>query len=256
MARIAALYVHPVKGFTPQPLDDATLVEGEAFPHDRLWAVEDGPCGFDPAAPAFTPKSRFAVLAKMAAVARVRTDYDPATGVMTAEAPGAPAFLGQLTASAGARDFEAWFSAAMARLDQENEGGPYRLVDGRGWRFTDHPLGHVSVLNLASVHDLAERIGRPVDPLRFRANVWVEGWPAWAELGWEGMEVMLGAARARVFKPIVRCAATQVDPDTAERDIDIPAELHRLYGHVLMGAYVQVSGSGAVAIGDLAEPPA
>lgn len=255
MARIAALYVHPVKGFTPQALQRATLAEGEAFPGDRIWAIEDGPCGFDPAAPAFTPKTRFAVLAKTAAVARLRTRFDPATGVMTAEAPGGPAFSGRLAADTDARAFEAWFAAAMDRLDDETKGGPYRLVDGRGWRFTDHPLGHVSVLNLASVRDLAERLGRPVDPRRFRANVWVEGWPAWAELAWKGREVALGEARTRVFQPIVRCAATQVDPETAERDIDIPAELHRAYGHVLMGIYVRVVAGGALAPGDAVEAP-
>ena len=47
-AVIASLFNHPVKGFTPQPVARASLDIGEAFPGDRLIAVEDGPCGFDP----------------------------------------------------------------------------------------------------------------------------------------------------------------------------------------------------------------
>ena len=36
-----------------------------------------------------------------------------------------------------------------------------------------------------------------------------------------GKTLMVGWATAQVFKPIVRCAATHVDPTTAERDLDI-----------------------------------
>ena len=50
-ARIASLYRHPVKGFTPERLTSAMLEAGACFPCDRLYAVEDGPSGFDPAAP-------------------------------------------------------------------------------------------------------------------------------------------------------------------------------------------------------------
>ena len=35
-------------------------------------------------------------------------------------------------------------------------------------------------------------------------------------------------------------------------DMDIPAELHRLYGHVLCGIYVQVDEGGTVREGDAA----
>ena len=119
------------------------------------------------------------------------------------------------------------------------------------WRFLDHPLGHVSIINLASVRDLEQRLGRPLDPLRFRANLYVEGWPAWAENDFEeGRPMSVGAASAKVFKPIVRCAAPGVDPETAERDIDVTGELFRHYGHTLCGVYIQVTGAGAVKEGD------
>jgi uncharacterized protein YcbX len=247
-ARIAALFRHPIKGFTPEKLNHVRLAPGQAFPGDRLWAVEDGPSGFDPSDPKWIPKQRFTVLAKIAEVARARTAYDDATGVLSAQAQGRPSFQGRLDDEEARAGFETWLTDLLGDL----ANGPLKVVSGGGHRFLDHPLGHVSVINLASVRDLAGKLGRPLDPLRFRGNLYVDGWPAWAENDWEGRTVRLGEAETTVFKPIVRCAAPGVDPTTAVRDLDIPAELHRLYGHLHCGIYVQVQSAGAVAEGDAA----
>ncbi|MFI4975044.1 MAG: MOSC domain-containing protein [Caulobacterales bacterium] len=246
-ATVTSLYRHPIKGFTPELLDAAELRAGQSFPGDRLYAVEDGPSGFDPAAPGFIPKQKFTVLAKIAEVAQARTRLDDATGVLRATAEGLEPFAGKLSEADGKAAFAAW----LTRLLGAEASGPLRVLDGAGHRFLDHPLGHVSIVSLASVRDLAQRLGRPVDPLRFRANLYVDGWPAWAENDWEGREVRIGPEiGAKVFKPIVRCAAPGVDPVTAIRDMDIPAELHRLYGHTLCGVYVQVTAGGTVRAGD------
>jgi len=248
---IAALFRHPIKGFTPEKLQLAQLVGGEAFPGDRLYALEDGPCGFDPARPAFIPKQRFAVLAKIAEVARARTRFDDASGVLHAEADGRPPFAGKLAEPDGQVAFASWVGELLGEAAQ----GPLRLVDGVGHRFLDHPQGHVSIINLASVRDLEQRLGHHLDPLRFRANLYVEGWPPWAENDWRGRRLTLGEAEAEVFKPIVRCAAPGVDPASAIRDLDIPGELFRLYGHPHCGIYVQVTRGGMVKVGDAVSDP-
>jgi uncharacterized protein len=245
-ASIAALFHHPIKGFTPQALGRARLEAGCAFPGDRLVAVEDGPCGFDPAAPAFVPKQRFTVLAKIAKVAEARTDYNEASGMLRATAPGVPDFEAGLGDERGKAAFALWLTALFGG----DAAGPLRVIDGEGHRFLDHPKGHVSIINLASLRDLETRLGRSVDPLRFRANLYVDGWPAWVENEWTGREIVLGQARTRVFQPITRCAAPGVDPDTGIRDIDVTAALHGFYGHMLCGIYVQVITGGAVARGD------
>ena len=247
---IASLWRHPVKGFTPERLTTATLTAGGYFPCDRMYAVENGPSDFDPAAPAWVTKTQFTVLARIAEVARVRTAYDEATGVFRVSAAGHPDIAADLTDAAGRAAFEAWLTDFLG----EEAAGALKVVQAPGHRFMDHPLGHVSVINLASVRDLAEKIGRPVDPLRFRANVYVEGWPAWSELDYEpGHALALGAARATLFKPIVRCVATHVDPATGERDMDVVKALFDHYGHLLCGVYVHVTEGGDVAEGDGAE---
>ena len=75
----AAIFRHPIKGFTPEALSTVQLAPGEGFPFDRLYAVENGPSGFDAAQPAFVPKQKFTVLAHIPKVAAARTRYDETT---------------------------------------------------------------------------------------------------------------------------------------------------------------------------------
>ena len=246
-ASIVSLYRHPVKGFTPERLAAAQLVAGECFPCDRLYAVEDGPSGFDPDVPAHISKMKFTVLAKIPAVAKARTAYDDATGLLTASAQGQPDFAGDLRGEPGRRGFEAWLEALLGDAIR----GPLRVVEGPGdYRFMDSRSGYVSIVNLASLRDLAAKLARPVDPLRFRANLYVEGWPAWIENDWTGHALRVGAARAQVLKPIVRCAAIHVDPVTAQRDIEMVKALFDHYGHMFCGIYMKVEEGGTVREGD------
>jgi uncharacterized protein YcbX len=249
---VAAIFRHPVKGFTPEALNAVELAPGEGFPFDRLWAVENGPCGFDAAAPAFVSKQKFTVLAHIAKVAAARTRYDAATGVLHVTAPDAPEIAVRLDEPAGREALAAWLTAFLG----DDARGPLQVLEAPGaWRFTDHPLGQVSIVNLASVRDLGQRMGVELDPLRFRANLYVEGWPAWAENGWTGKDLMAGWAKANVFKPIVRCAATHVDPTTAARDLDVVKALFDNYDHMHCGIYVRVTAGGAVALGDAVTAP-
>jgi uncharacterized protein YcbX len=244
---VAAIFRHPVKGFTPEPLAHVDLAPGEGFPHDRTWAVENGPSGFDPTAPVFIPKQKFTVLMNLPRVAAARTRYDEAAGVLHAEAPGLPVFAANLAEPDGREAFAAWLTGLLG----EDIRGPLRVIEAPvAHRFTDHPLGQVSIINLASVRDLSRRMGVELDPLRFRANLYVEGWPAWAENEWTGQRLKLGGVEAEVFKPIVRCAAIHVDPTTAERDLDVTRALFDSYGHMNCGVYVHVVQADRVATGD------
>ncbi|MEQ7153647.1 MOSC domain-containing protein [Brevundimonas sp. C11] len=250
-AHIAGLYRHPVKGLTPEPMSGARLEAGAAFPGDRLYAVEIGPSGFDPLAPAHISKMRFAVLARIPAVARVTSRWDEATGALSLTAPGLDPIVVLLGDAAGDRALEAWLTTALG----EEATAPLRVLDGRGHRFMDDPKGAVSVLNLASVRDLGERIGRTLDPLRFRANVHVEGWAPWIENDVAGRCLRLGEAGLRAIKPIRRCVAVDVDPATGDRDADLVGDLMRLYGHAFCGLYLSVETTGRLAVGDPVDWP-
>jgi uncharacterized protein YcbX len=255
--RIAALWRHPIKGFTPQGLDAARLETGRHFPGDRLYAVEDGPSGFDPAAPAHIGKMRFTVLAKIPELARARTLFDEDTGELSVSVDGFPPFFGRLTTPDGRAAFERWLGEFLEEQVPEDSHGPLKLLQAPpGHRFMDSPRGFVSILNLDTVRDIERRLGRPVDPARFRANVQVEGWGPWSEYGIEpGLPLRLGGAELSLKGEIVRCAATHVDPRTGVRDIDMVGSLNVEYGHLCCGVYAEVVGDGVVSVGDEAVLP-
>ena len=108
----------------------------------------------------------------------------------------------------------------------------------------------MSLINLASIAALEHAMGAQVEPVRFRANVYFDGAPAWSELDWLERELAIGKARLRVVSGITRCGATQVNPATAVRDLDIVGALQRGFGHNLMGVYAEIVGGGEIAIGD------
>jgi uncharacterized protein YcbX len=53
-----------------------------------------------------------------------------------------------------------------------------------------------------------------------------------------------------VVKRIVRCAATNVDPQTGVRDMTIPQTLMQNFDHMDCGVYAEVIGAGEIAPGD------
>jgi uncharacterized protein YcbX len=255
--RIAALWRHPIKGFTPQGLDAARLEAGGFFPGDRLYAVEDGPCGFDPAAPAHISKMKFAALVKMPELARARTLYDEATGELTVTTEGFVPFQGRLTTEPGRESFARWLAEFLEEQAPEADPGPLKVLAAPpGHGFVNSKNGFVSILNLDSVRDLSRATSRPVDPARFRANVWVEGWGPWREYGLgAGGEFRLGGARLKLRDDIVRCLATHANPRTGVRDLDVMDALKAHQGHIFCGVYAEVTEGGGIAVGDEATLP-
>ena len=157
-----------------------------------------------------------------------------------------------LAAKDGRLALETFFRKFMPK---ELRGPPKVLAAPDGFRFTDSRRGFVSIINLASVAAVENLTGRPVDPLRFRGNVYVEGWPAWREFDLVGKTISLGDARLQITKRIVRCAATNVEPQTGIRDLHIPETIMQAFGHMDCGIYAEVIAGGDIRPGDeLREP--
>jgi MOSC domain-containing protein len=245
-AQIASLYRYPVKGLTPEPLSRVALQVGQTFPADRSFAIENGPSGFDPAAPRWMSKAYFLMLQRDQWLAGLRTRFDDASGVLTIRDNGAIAAQGNLETSEGRTAIERFFATKFAGQIK----GPPKILSGGGHSFSDVAKKVVSIINLSSVQAIANMVGLPVHPLRFRANLYVEGWPAWHEFELLDRTLAIGEARLKVVKRITRCAAINVDPDTAARDLDIPSALMRRLGHNECGVYAEVIAGGEVAVGD------
>jgi uncharacterized protein YcbX len=246
-ARIDASYRYPVKGLSPQTLPHAHLAVGATLPADRLYAVENGPCGFDPTHPAYFPKIRFLMLMRNERLAALRTGYDQASHTLSIQWEGREAARGDLRSKEGRLAIEAFFRRYMPA----DLRGPPKVLFGEGHSFSDVAKKVVSIINLASVAAVENAAGAAVHPLRFRANIYAAGWPAWHEFDLLGAEIAMGgSARLKVVKRIQRCAATEVDPETGIRDLPIPRILMDNFGHTDCGIYAEVIAAGDIAVGD------
>jgi hypothetical protein len=137
-------------------------------------------------------------------------------------------------------------------LGEDARGDP-RFHHVPGHSFCDQRKKVVSMINLASLRDFEARVGARRHRRRFRANVWFSGASAWSERDWVGRQIQIGGAVVRVTKPITRCAATEVNPETAERDANPVEELRRLYDHIELGVHAEVIEGGRFAVGDAIE---
>lgn len=249
---VRQLFHYPVKGLSGQALASVALQAGQGFPHDRVFGFARHDSGFDPVNPQPMPKNRFFVLAQVARLAGLQSHLDADTLQLRIRRDGVAVFDDSLATPAG-RDRAVAFLARFLELQPDQQ--PV-FAQGQGNRFTDvsvvsrEMMNAVSLINLDSVRDFSQRTGREVDPRRFRANLYFDGWPAFAELAQIGKTFSIGTARFRICKETKRCPATEVNPDTAERDLSVPRLLLDHYGHPNMGVYAEVLSAGVIRAGD------
>jgi uncharacterized protein YcbX len=245
-ASIQSIYRYPVKGLSPERMMRVSLTPGQTLPTDRAYAIENGASGFDPAAPQYFPKQRFLMLMRNERLAALDTRYDVEGHALTIRLNGTEAARGDLRTPEGRAAIEEFF----ARYNADELRGPPKILQSDGHSFSDVPAKVVSIINLASVAAVENAVGVPVDPLRFRGNLHVEGWPAWREFDLLGQTLAIGDVRLKVVKRIVRCAAINVEPHTGIRDLEIPKTLMQAFGHMDCGVYAEVIAGGQIAAGD------
>jgi uncharacterized protein len=244
--QIQNLYRYPVKGLSPEPMPLVPLEIGQTFPADRRYAIENGPSGFDPEAPTWLPKPQFLMLMRNERLARLHTRFEDRTNLLTIREEGKTTVSADLETAEGRTVVERFFASNFAGELR----GPPKVLSAAGHSFSDVARKVVSIINLASVAAIEDIVGQAVHPLRFRANMYVSGWPAWHEFELLDRELAIGDVRLKVVKRIVRCAAVNVDPESAVRDLDIPPTLMRRFGHADCGIYAEVIAGGTIGVGD------
>lgn len=242
---VSALYRYPVKGLSAEELVFCDVKPDEAFPYDRAWAIENGPSRFSNGAKPYLAKTSFLMLMRDARLATLETVFDQQTCSLTIHRAGRPVCRGDLTTKSGRAIIEQFFAAFM----EKSLRGPPRIVHTEGHSFSDREEKCVHVANRASIRELENEAGRAIDPIRFRANLIIDGAEPRSELGWIGRTLVIGSARLEVFARTGRCAATNVDPRRGARDMDIPAVIARRWGHTDFGVYARVTAGGRIAPG-------
>lgn len=247
MPRIASLYRYPVKGLSAQPIATAALSAGRPFPGDRIFALARPGSTFDDENPQWAKKGMFVMLMLEETLATVSTLVDVDTGRMVVRAGERLALEVDLTTDEGRATFEAYIHGLVPGLRT-----PPRLLRSIDGHFMDKPDNVVSLINLATVRHLEQQWGYAIDPLRFRANIYIDDAEPWDEFNWIGGTLRIGDAVCRVDRRNGRCSATNVNPATGARDLDIPGSLRAAFGHKDLGVYLAVIEGGAISVGDAA----
>jgi uncharacterized protein len=253
LGRLTAIRRYPVKGLPGQPLETLALTAGRPIPHDRRFAVCNGDAPFEEGRPQWIRRVNFLQVANNAEMVTVEAEHRPEEAWLRLRRDGAEIFAGDLRLRADAERLE---EVLAGLVGTDALRGPPRLVEipadvppgDPGQAFADTAPPHISIINLATVRSLGETVDASLDERRFRGNLYIEAAP-WAEFDWIGHTIAVGDARLEVRSRIGRCAATNVNPATGDRDQNLPLALKKAFGHNDCGVYAVVTRGGEMAVG-------
>src|SRR5260370_17340597 len=99
----------PAKVLPPGAWGPVAWEVGQPLPADRRYAIENGPSGFDPAAPAWMPKSQFLMLMRNERLAGLQTHFEDSTNLLTIRDGGKVAAPGDLETAEGPPPIQRFF---------------------------------------------------------------------------------------------------------------------------------------------------
>ena len=246
--KIEELWQFPVKGLGGHKIAAATLTAGRHFPDDRRFAVSTG----DAKSSATTPgtwlkKAHFLQLLTHEELAAFHCSYGIVDGVAKltiSHRDGQclaidPAIPNQCAALE--KIFAVRFGSRLA-------GWP-RLLEMPTGSYSDQSTALISLVSTASLDAFAKATGTKPDNRRFRINIVISGVEAFQESEMIGRDIQCGEAILAVKKPVGRCAAINVEPETALRGPDHLAMMRTHFGHSDLGVFAVIKSSGHIKAG-------
>ena len=261
MLRLSGLYRYPLKSGVAEPLREASL-DALGVLGDRRWMVVDAETG------------RFLTQRLLPQMTQLQARWQGAAQLLLS-APGMADLLVALPGEqAQLRGVTIWRDSlrvpdageAAALWLSQLLGRPCRLVQVPEARARQVDTAYAEVgdkvafadgfplllIGQGSLDDLCARVGRPLEMLRFRPNLVVEGAAPYAEDGWR--RIRIGTLEFRVVKGCSRCIMTTLDPQSGERSADRePLATLRGYrqrdGEVYFGQNLIACGTGQLALG-------
>jgi len=244
-ALLAQIWRHPIKSHGREEMAEALLTEGQCLPWDRRWAVTHERSCFDVDHPRWQPCQEFSIGAKSPRLQAISTSVDVRLGQLTLSHPDRQALTIDPDDDGDAMRFIQW----VMPISNGNRMLPARLVRGPQ-AMTDTDFASISIINLASHRAVKGVLGQEISPLRWRANLLIEGWEPWVERDMIGRKIRIGEAELEIRENIRRCMTTTVNTDTGERDADTLGVLKSGFGHQDQGVYGVVTKTGDIHQGD------
>jgi uncharacterized protein len=281
---VKQLFIHPVKGLTPQECDRATggpegdrvfLTEGHGIKGDRAFAlmfldIEIETDTFLEHNKSFIPtlqninwmsKTNCAVQNDWPALAGLNCHYDFITQFLTVKKEGKILLNVNTNTKLGRVQISRFFTKYLKKFDPTPEArhsarSPVVLVGSSNGntRYPDRETAHISLVNQATLDQLSSLSEKPVDVRRFRSNIVLDGIAPWEEFNYIEQRFQLGDAHIYITAKINRCVNIEINPETGERDLPLLSLLKDNFGHKQMGILATVVKSGYVQIGDRLTP--
>ena len=138
---------------------------------------------------------------------------------------------------------------------EPNLPGPTYLLKNQLYPFYDTTnsssvLNTISLINLNTIEDLNQKIGKKIEFERFRGNIYIKDLNIFEERNWINKIIKINNTEFKALKNIPRCSATNLKINSVEIDINLPNLLKKTYGHTDIGIYLFPLNNGQVKIGD------
>lgn len=251
MRTVAAIYTAPVKSLSLERPESVT-VGYSGIVEDRRFHLVDG-------------QGRLLTQRQVGRLVQVKSQYSAESDILTLQFPDGQRLKGQAELG-GALNTVLWGRQVAGRevtgpwgdALSGFSGSPVRLVktDSPGESYDEYPI---SLLSQASIDFMGEQVigGLNFEGRRFRPNFLIDGCSPHEEDLWLGGVLRVGAELClRLVARDPRCAITTLDPDTGERDFDVPRLLlsYRPSARApYFGVYGAVETAGTVSLGDAVE---
>lgn len=223
---------HPIKSHGRETLAAIDVTAGRMLPWDRHWAVLHEASRADGSV--WAPCANFSRGAKAPGLMAIDAALNEDRRQITLRHPDRPDLTFRPDDSADLPRFLEWVGPLMP----PDRAASARIVSAGDRGMSDTDYASISLLNLASIRALSDRLGQRLDPRRFRGNLVIDGLAPWEEFGWVGRTIAIGDVRFHVEERIERCLATAANPLTGRRDADTLGALEAGWGHRDMGVYL------------------
>lgn len=247
MTIVRQLFRFPIKGFNGQELSSAEVLQNAGIEHDRRFAIA---INHEIDGSQWLSSRSFLINSINDNLLKYALSFDGNTISLTSS-DGLSKQI-QLNDEGTLDGFNKQLTEFLSSV-VETDATPQlveRHKDGGPAAYWDYSDSQISIINLETVRELSREFGEELDPKRFRANIVVDGLPAWSEFGLAGSRFSVGSSEIEFTRPARRCPAISIDPATGVRGQEIHKLLSQNYGHGYFGVYGRVVKSGQISIDD------
>ena len=244
MTAVTSLWRHPIKSHGREAITSTNLIAGQTMPGDRVWAVAHEASKADNFV--WVPCANFNRVSKVPQLMAMISKLDDSTGIVTLTHPQ----LGKhsFNPDEDIAPFLAWIKPIMP----QDRAQSTRMIKVPNRGMTDSDFPSVTLCSLASHRAVERKLGTELSILRWRGNIWFDGFPEWEEFNWMGRDIRIGTAVLRPIERTDRCPATHSNPATGIPDTDIVSALDS-FGHRDFSVRAEVIEGGLIEVGSKVE---